>query len=145
MGCAGTLTCLQPRIRLPHRLHAPHLLRLTFDFDLTVAQVLTTSDDRRTNQATFKIEATDPLTVTRVLAQYTLGDGTGKILDLTYNAQSRKWSGMTTGIRGATYAVAAVDSVGNATAITRRGGYFDLPAVELSALGSRVYLSMVTK
>lgn len=96
-------------------------------------------------QATFKVEATDALTVTRVLIAYTTGVGSWSSFDLTYASGTQKWSGALPGVRGAQYYVQAVDSAGNATAVTRKGGYFRL--ADVSVLGEverrEVHLPMI--
>jgi hypothetical protein len=84
----------------------------------------------QTQQATFKVEATDPMTVTRVLIAYSTGAGSWSSFDLTYNQSAHKWTGALPGVRGAQYYVQAVDSAGNASAVTRKGGYFRLEDVE---------------
>jgi len=100
----------------------------------------------RTDQATFKVEATDPLTVTRVLIAYSAGVGSWSSFDLAYNESTHKWTGMLPGVRGAQYYVQAVDSAGNATAVTRKGGYFRLEDVEaLTTQPRSVYVPLVVR
>jgi hypothetical protein len=102
--------------------------------DDTVGPTVTWIDgfyNTRTEQATFKVEATDPMTVTRVLIAYSSGAGSWSSFDLAYNAGTHKWSGTLPGVRGAQYYVQAVDGAGNATAVTRKGGYFRLEDVEV--------------
>ena len=100
----------------------------------------------RTEQATFKVEATDPLTVTRVLIAYSTGMGSWSSFDLAYNEAAHKWTGTLPGVRGAQYYVQAVDSAGNATAVTRKGGYFQLEDVEVLATEMRrMYLPAVIR
>lgn len=100
----------------------------------------------KTSRATFKVEARDPLTVTRVLVAYTLGAGSWYSYDLTYNSATHKWVGSVPGIRGASYFVQAVDSAGNATAVSRKGGYFELPEVDLATVEEhRIHLPLVTR
>ena len=100
-----------------------------------------------TAQATFKVEATDPSTVTRVLIAYAPGGGTWSSVDLHYNAATQKWAGSVSGVRGASYFVQAVDQAGNATAISRKGGYFRLEEISLAAQQPRrlVYLPFITR
>jgi hypothetical protein len=97
------------------------------------------------SRAAFKVEANDSLTVTRVLVAYTTGNGSWSSLDLTYSNTTQKWSGSLPGIRGATYYVQAVDSAGNATAVSRKGGYFSLPDVSLAIRQREVYLPIVLR
>lgn len=99
----------------------------------------------RTAQATFKVEANDSLTVTRVLVAYTVGVGSWSSHDLSYNPATHKWSGWVPGIRGASYYVQAVDSAGNATAVSRKGGYFALESVDLLVERWVVYLPLIMK
>lgn len=98
------------------------------------------------NQATFKVEATDPMTVTQVLISFTTGTGTWSSSNLTYNKGTHKWTGTVPRVRGAQYSVQAVDSAGNATTVTRKGGYFRLEDVGgLAEQRHRVYLPLVVK
>lgn len=101
----------------------------------------------RQGEAAFKVEATDALTVTRVLIAYTAGAGSWSSFDLSYNGGTQKWSGALPGARGAQYYVQAVDSAGNATAVTRKGGYFRLE--DVSVLGGaerrRMYLPVMIR
>lgn len=117
--------------------------------DDTVGPTITWIDgfyNTRTEQATFKVEATDPMTVTRVLIAYASGPGSWSSFDLAYNPDTHKWSGMLPGVRGAQYYVQAVDGAGNATAVTRKGGYFRLEDVEVLASQERkLYLPFVTR
>jgi hypothetical protein len=100
----------------------------------------------RTGQATFKVEVSDPLTVTRVLIAYSTGAGSWSSFDLTYNRASYKWAGALPGVRGAQYYVQAVDSAGNATAVTRKGGYFSLDDVgSLATTTRKTYLPSVVR
>jgi hypothetical protein len=99
----------------------------------------------RASQATFKVEANDPFTVTRVLVAYTTGAGSWSSLDLNYNNVTYKWSGSLPGMRGASYYVQAVDSAGNATAVSRKGGYFDLTEVDLAVERYDTFLPAVMK
>lgn len=99
----------------------------------------------RTAQATFKVEANDALTVTRVLVAYTVGAGSWSSHDLSYNPATHKWSGLVPGIRGASYYVQAVDSAGNATAVSRKGGYFALESVDLPVEQWFIYLPLVIR
>ena len=73
----------------------------------------------RSDQATFKVEVNDTLPIQRVLIAYTEGNGTWASQDLNYDEATHKWSGRVPGIRGATYYVQAVNSAGNATAVSR--------------------------
>lgn len=96
-------------------------------------------------KASFKVEASDPYTVTRVLIAYTTGAGTWSSLDLSYNSVTRKWAGLLPGIRGATYYIQAVNSAGNATVISKKGGYFSLEDVSLTVQEHNVYLPLVVR
>lgn len=112
--------------------------------DDTVGPTITWIDgyySTRSGQATFKVEATDTLTVTRVLIAYSTGAGLWSSFDLTYNETTHKWMGTLPGVRGAQYYVQAVDSAGNATAVTRKGGYFRLEDVEV--LGKTTYKTYI--
>jgi hypothetical protein len=91
------------------------------------------------------VEANDPYTVTRVLVAYTTGNGTWSSFDLGYHPAAHKWAGVLPGISNASYYVQAVDSAGNVTAISRKGGYFGLAQVDLPAEHWFVYLPLVTR
>jgi hypothetical protein len=98
------------------------------------------------DQAAFKVEATDPMTVTQVLISYTTGAGTWSSFDLAYNSATHKWTGTVPGVRGAQYYVQAVDGAGNVTIVVRKGGYFRLEDVEVLAPQMRkLYLPVVIK
>lgn len=99
----------------------------------------------RSAQATFKVEASDPSNVVRVLVAYTTGNGTWASVDLVYNAGTHKWAGTLPGLRNASYYIQAVDGAGNATAVSRKGGYFGLAAVDLPVERWTVYLPVVIK
>lgn len=99
----------------------------------------------RTGLATFKVEANDPLTVTRVLVAYTTGAGSWFSFDLGYSRATHKWSNSLPGVRGASYFVQAVDNAGNATAVSRKGGYFELSEVSLTIERHTVYLPTIMR
>jgi hypothetical protein len=102
----------------------------------------------RISRARFKVEATDRLTVTRVLISYIPRGGQAnqiQTVDLTYNSAAHKWTGEVPGIQGATYFVQSLDSAGNATSTTRKGGYFGLPEVSLAPENSSTYLPLIRK
>jgi hypothetical protein len=122
------------------------------DADDTVGPTITAIagyHDTATNAAHFKVEADDPSAVERVYITYTLHDGDWFGFDLGYDAAMHKWVGQPQRtIRGASYAVQAVDTAGNVTLAARKGGYFRLPAGTFAPTASPtppvVYLPLVT-
>ena len=97
----------------------------------------------------FKVEATDPSGVNRVVVAYTEGAGTWSSQDLTFDAPSAKWTGAITGTANTRYFVQIVDGAGNITIDDNKGRYHPLlpplPLVEGRALERRIYLPTIQR
>lgn len=99
------------------------------------------------HQATFKVETTSGVSVTKVLVTYD-ASAQESSLDLAFNSVTQKWTGNLATVQGVAYSVQAVDSNGNATAVTRKGGYFQMDEVVLDDVRQResqIYLPIVIK
>jgi hypothetical protein len=82
--------------------------------------------DPGTNQASFKVEATDSSGIHRVLIAHTAGDGTWQSLDLSHNLLTDKWMASVTATLTTSFYVQVVDGVGNVTIEANKGAYFAL-------------------
>lgn len=101
--------------------------------------------DTKSQRAYFKIEATDPSTVVRVVIAHTTGTNNWVSQDLSFDPSSYKWLGSVPGIRNATYFVQVLDGAGNVTILSRKGGYFTLDDVVLTDRFLSIYLPNVIK
>jgi len=104
-----------------------------------------------TERVNVKVGATDPAGVQRAVATYTSErgflDSNGysgwDSVDLSFDADSHKWTGSFPGDNGSRYFVQVVDGAGNVAQATNKGMYF-APVVDPSA-AYLVYLPLVVR
>ena len=89
----------------------------------------------------FKVGASDPSGLHRVVVAYTNGGGSWSALDLSYDSARAKWTGSVTAGAGIEWFVQAVDGAGNVGMASEKGPYYTQQAKDIY----RVYLPLVSK
>ncbi|MBI1293772.1 hypothetical protein GC175_02290 [bacterium] len=105
--------------------------------------------DEAMGKGLFKVEATDPAGVARVVVAYTAGDGVWSSQDLLFDAPSAKWTGVITGTVNTRYFVQVVDGAGNISIDDNKGRYHPLlpplPLIEGRSIEQNIYLPTIQR
>jgi hypothetical protein len=109
--------------------------------DRTPPEITSVSARRKGMRLDFKVGASDPSSLHRVVVAYTNGGGSWSALDLSYDSARAKWTGSVTAGAGIEWFVQAVDGAGNVGMASEKGPYYTQQAKDIY----RVYLPLVSK
>ena len=105
--------------------------------------------DEARGKGRFKVEASDPAGVVRVVVAATDGAGVWSSQDLTFDAAAVKWTGEITATTSTRYFVQVVDGAGNIAVNDDKGRYHallpPLPLIQGRALDFRTFLPNVRR